>query len=81
MCSAVFQLVQKQPFTLSLDGSNDKEEQKLALVTVRTFDNDGKIQVPISTCLYSLDTASAHFEKVFDIPCIAYWWIVPQLTS
>lgn len=36
----VIQLAQDHPFTLSLDGSNDKEEQKLITLTVRVFDND-----------------------------------------
>ena len=38
--SSVINIIQKQPFTLSLDGSNDQEEQKLVLLTVRVFHAD-----------------------------------------
>ena len=42
--SSVIRMVQTQPFTLSLDGSNDQEEQKLVPLTVRVFDADlGKV--------------------------------------
>ena len=34
----VMGLVQKQPFTLCVDGSNDQEEEKLLPFTVQLFD-------------------------------------------
>lgn len=51
---------QKQPFTLSLDGSSDQEEQKLVPLTVRVFDSGfGKV------VLCSSGTPATYFEKVF----------------
>ena len=65
----VFQLVHQYPFTLSLDGSNDKEEQKLVPLTVRVFDNDlGMVQSKfLSMCLCNQGTAATCFEKVEEV--------------
>ena len=65
----VFQLVQQQPFTLSLNGSNDKEEQKLVPLTVRVFDNDlGMVKSKfLSMCLCNEGTAATYFEKVEEV--------------
>ena len=65
----VLQLVQEHPFTLSLDGSNDKEEQKLIPLTVRVFDNDLGMVEPkfLSMCLCNQGTAAVYFEKVEEV--------------
>lgn len=47
-----------QLFTPSLDGSNDKEERKLVLVTVRMFVVKSNF---LNVCLYSEGTAAVHF--------------------
>ena len=62
-------MVQKHPFTLSLDGSNDKEEQKLIPLTVRVFDNDlGMVESKfLSMCLCNQGTAAVYFEKVEEV--------------
>ena len=64
--SSVIDKVQKQMFTLSLDGSNDQEEQKLVPLTVRVFDtNLGMVASRfLDMCLCSSSTAAAYFDKV-----------------
>ena len=52
---SVINMVRKQPFTLSLDGSNDQEEQKLVPLTVRVFDTDlGWSLHDSSTCVFAV---------------------------
>lgn len=59
-------MVQKQPFTLSLDGSNDQEEQKLIPLTVRVF--DGNLGMVVSRFLdMCLCSSAAYFEKVEEV--------------
>lgn len=67
--SSVICMIQTQPFTLSLDGSNDQEEQKLVPLTVRVFDADlGKVTSRfLDMCLCSSGTAAAYFEKVEEV--------------
>ena len=67
--SSVIGMVQKQPFTLSLDGSNDQEEQKLVPLTVRVFDSDLGMVVSrfLDTCLCSSDTAATYFDKIEEV--------------
>lgn len=66
---AVIGMVQKQLFTLSLDGSNDQEEQKVIPLTVRVF--NGNLGMVCSRfldmCLCSSGTAAAYFEKVEEV--------------
>lgn len=65
----VLQLVQQSPFTLSLDGSNDKEEQKLVPLTLRAFDDDlGVVSSKfLSMCLCNKGTAAVYFEKLEEV--------------
>ena len=67
--TSVADLVRKQPFTLSLDGSNEQEEQKLVPLTVRVFDPDlGKVVSRfLHMCLCSSGTAQAYFDKVEEV--------------
>ena len=67
--SSVTEMVQKQPFTLSLDGSNDQEEQKLVPLTVRVFDSDlGEVVSRfLDMCLCSSGTAATYFEKIEEV--------------
>lgn len=67
--SLVYQQVQQQPFTLSLDGSNDAEEKKLVPLTVRVFDNEhGVVKTKfLSMCLLNAGTAIAYFEKLEEV--------------
>ena len=62
-------MVQKQPFTLSLDGSNDQEEQKLVPLTVRVFDTDlGMVTSRfLDMCLCSSGTAAGYFDKLEEV--------------
>lgn len=66
---AVINMVRKQPFTLSLDGSNDQEEQKLVPLTVRVFDTDlGMVTSRfLDMCLCSSGTAAAYFDKLEEV--------------
>ena len=63
---SVIQIVQQQPFTLSLHGSNDKEEKKLMPLTVRVFCHElGMVKTKFLTmCLLTAGTAAAYFENV-----------------
>lgn len=63
--SQVMELLQKQPFTLCVDGSNDQEEERLIPLTVRIFDpTSGRVVSKfLEMCLSTLGTAAAYFEK------------------
>ena len=67
--SSVIDMVQKQPFTLSLDGSNDQEEQKLVPLTVRVFDSDLGMVVSrfLDMCLCSSGTSATYFDKIEEV--------------
>ena len=62
----ITEMVQTQPFTLSLDGSNDEEEKKLVRLTVRVFDqHKGRVVSRfLDMCLCSSGTAAAYFENL-----------------
>ena len=69
MATEVMELVHMQPFTLCVDGSNDKEKEKLIPLTVRIFDlTTGRVVSKfLEMCLSMLGTAGAYFEKMEEV--------------